>query len=119
MKRIGNLLLIPMSIFLLGISGCGVHQTKGDKIDLSHQNQDSAISGQSIREWKRLNSQFIKTFKAGDYPTAKGLAERALIFAEREFGHEYVYTLTSLNNLAELYRVQGLYEKAEPLCVKT
>ncbi len=119
MKRIGNLLLIPMSVFLLGVSGYDVYQTKGDKLDLSHQNQNRAISEQSIREWKRLNSQFSITYQAGDYSTAEGLAKQALILAEREFSHDYMYAFTSMNNLGELYQAQGRYKKAEPLFLKT
>ncbi|MEA5413636.1 CHAT domain-containing tetratricopeptide repeat protein [Synechococcus sp. BA-132 BA5] len=34
---------------------------------------------------------------------------------EKELGPEHPITATSLNNLAELYRLQGLYAKAEPL----
>jgi hypothetical protein len=72
MKRIGNLLLIPISVFLLGASGDGIRQITKDKTDLSYQNQDRAISSQSIQEWKRLSSQFIKTYQAGDYAIAEG-----------------------------------------------
>ena len=89
MKRIGNLLLIPMSVFLWGGTGFGIHQAKGDTVDLSHQKQSRSISAQSIQEWQRLSSQFIKTYQAGDYSTAEGLAKQALALAEREFGHEY------------------------------
>ena len=119
MKRIGNLLLIPMSVFLLGVSDSDIHQAKGGTVDLSYQNQDGTISERSIQEWQRLSSQFIKTYQAGDYSTAEGLAKQALALAEREFSHEYILILTSMDNLALLYQAQGHFEKAEPLFIET
>ncbi len=116
MKRIGNLLLIPMSVFLLGVSGDGTCQIKKDQTNLSHQNQDGASSEQSIQEWKRLSSQFIKTYQTGDYPAAEGFAKQALALAGKELDHKYIYT--SMANLSRLYQDQGHYDKAEPLYIE-
>ncbi len=118
MKRIGNLLLIPMSVFLLGGSDFGIHQAKGDTVDLSYQKLGRAISEQSIQEWKRLNSQVAKTYQTGDYPSGEELAKQALVLAEKKFGHESIYTLTSTGYLAILYQAQGHYEKAKPLVIE-
>ncbi|MHC9538936.1 MAG: tetratricopeptide repeat protein [Vulcanimicrobiota bacterium] len=43
------------------------------------------------------------------------IARQALEVAEKTFGPEHLCTSTSLNNLAELYRLQGRYSDAEPL----
>jgi len=40
-----------------------------------------------------------------------------LSLSERDLGPEHPATLTALNNLAELYRMQGRYGEAEPLLV--
>ena len=39
-------------------------------------------------------------------------------FGQEHLGRDHPNTLTSMNNLAELYRVQGRYEEAEPLYEK-
>jgi tetratricopeptide (TPR) repeat protein len=52
---------------------------------------------------------------AGDYATGAERARRALEAQERVWGREHLYTLTSVNNLAELLRSKGEYDAAEPL----
>ena len=54
-------------------------------------------------------------FAEGNYKEAIPLAEKAIEIVRRERGPEDPDTATSLNNLAELYRVMGNYAKAEPL----
>ena len=46
---------------------------------------------------------------------AEPLQRRALDIREKALGLEHPDTATSLNNLAELYHLQGRYEVAEPL----
>jgi tetratricopeptide (TPR) repeat protein len=43
------------------------------------------------------------------------LYQRSLKIYEKSLGPEHPDVATSLNNLAELYRIQGQYGKAEPL----
>src|SRR5262249_50092007 len=45
---------------------------------------------------------------------AQSLYQRALPIWEKAVGSDYPYVATSLNNLAELYRMQGRYSEAEP-----
>ena len=51
----------------------------------------------------------------GRYEKAEPLYQRALEIREAQLGPEHPDVATSLNNLAELYRLQGRYEEAEPL----
>jgi tetratricopeptide (TPR) repeat protein len=51
----------------------------------------------------------------GDYIGAQPAVERALALSERGLGPDHPKVATSLNNLAELYRVQGRYAEAKPL----
>jgi len=54
-------------------------------------------------------------FHKAEYAQAKPLYERALVILEKFYDKEHPFVATSLNNLAELYRVQGAYEQALPL----
>ncbi len=51
----------------------------------------------------------------GDYRGAKFFSERALAIHEKVLGSEHPSTAQSLNNLAELLRLQGNYAGARPL----
>ncbi len=66
-------------------------------------------------EWKRLNQEVEELYRAGQYDRAVTVAQAALEAAEKNAGPDHPDVATSLNNLAELYRVQGAYAKAEPL----
>jgi tetratricopeptide (TPR) repeat protein len=46
---------------------------------------------------------------------AEPLLQRALAILEKALGPGHPDVATSLNNLAELYRAQGTYERALPL----
>ena len=65
--------------------------------------------------WETLNEQVKALYKAGEYDKGVRVAEQALKVAEKSFGPNDPSVATSLNNLAELYRVQGKYAEAEPL----
>jgi tetratricopeptide (TPR) repeat protein len=62
-----------------------------------------------------LNQAGVYLYDRGRYAEAEPLYQRALAIRERELGASHPNTVTSLNNLAELYRVQGKYVEAEPL----
>jgi len=60
-----------------------------------------------------LNNLSDCCYYLGDYPAGIGYAHTALAVAETQ--NNALAVATSLNNLAELYRVQGRYSEAEPL----
>jgi len=62
-----------------------------------------------------LNQQVEQLYKEGKYKQAIPIAERVLAIREKVLGNEHLDIATSLNNLAELYRNMGSYDKAEPL----
>jgi CHAT domain-containing protein/Tfp pilus assembly protein PilF len=62
-----------------------------------------------------LNRVVVAIYQKGDYRTAVTIAEQTDRFAEQRLAPEHLATLSSVNNLAELYRVQGRYGEAEPL----
>jgi tetratricopeptide (TPR) repeat protein len=51
----------------------------------------------------------------GHFDQAEGVLQKARATREQTLGADHPDTLTSLNNLAELYRERGKYEEAEPL----
>jgi tetratricopeptide (TPR) repeat protein len=64
-------------------------------------------------EWNQLNAKVIENYQAGKYGVATEIAIKQLAIAESHLPAELI--ATSLNNLAELYRVQAKYAEAEPL----
>ena len=48
-------------------------------------------------------------------PGGGGLARRAVAIQQRILGADHPITAMCISNLAELYRIQGRYEQAEPL----
>ena len=64
--------------------------------------------------WKEYMEAAGKAYQQADYARAEKLVKAALREAEK-FGEQDPRFATSLNNLAELYRVQGKYVEAEPL----
>ncbi len=57
----------------------------------------------------------MELYRSGQYDRAVVVAQQALQVAEQNVGPNHPDVATSLNNLAELYRIQGEYAKAEPL----
>ncbi len=70
-------------------------------------------------EWEILNGEAMALYRSGHYDRALPVAQKALIIAEetveKDVGPDQLALATSLNNLAELYRVQGNFNAAEPL----
>ncbi len=64
--------------------------------------------------WERHMRAAIEPYQQGHYAKAVTQIQDALRAAEA-FGPDDPRLATSLNNLAELYRLQGRYEEAEPL----
>ncbi len=69
----------------------------------------------ALKEAENLNEQVIKLYQEGKYTTAIPKAERSLAIREKVLGNVHPDFASSLNNLAELYRLQGNYQQAEPL----
>ncbi len=57
-------------------------------------------------------------FDLGVYPEAQRQWERAVELRRRVLGPDHPDTLTSMNDLADAYRVQSAYKQAEPLFTK-
>lgn len=64
----------------------------------------------------QLNAQVATLYQQGRLPDATEAALLALQEAEGTYGLDHPDAATSLNNLAMLYRAQGRYVEAEPLC---
>jgi len=62
-----------------------------------------------------LNQRVLELYQAGRYQEAIPLAEEALSIRREQLGDEHPNVATSLNNLAELYRLQGRSSEAESL----
>ncbi|MFM6589981.1 MAG: CHAT domain-containing protein [Microcystis panniformis] len=93
---------------MMGLSGVMLNPTVGQVI--------SQVSPQDkLAEAERLTQQVIQLYQQGKYNEAIPLAEQALAIHKQQLGDNHPNTATSLNNLAELYRVQGRYSEAEPL----
>ncbi|PDV97762.1 tetratricopeptide repeat protein [Candidatus Chloroploca asiatica] len=56
--------------------------------------------------------------KLGNYTSAQAYAARAVAIRERVLGSDHLATVTSLNNLALLYKAQGQYDAARPLLAR-
>ena len=91
-----------------------------------------AALAQGLDEAATLNQQVLQLYSQGRYSEAIPLAQRALAIREKALGSDHpevaqslnnpaelyrvqVEVVISLNNLAELYRIQGRYADAEPL----
>jgi CHAT domain-containing protein/tetratricopeptide (TPR) repeat protein len=72
------------------------------------QTPEAAEINSLVREVDALYAQ-------GHYSDASERTERIVKAAERLLGRDDTFTLTAVNNLAELYREQGRYSEAEPL----
>lgn len=75
----------------------------------------ASANGQGASDIELLSSQAAKLYAQGKYGQATPLMERLLATRERVLGKQHPDTLTSMANLAELYRLQGRYNDAEPL----
>ncbi|MEE8623453.1 MAG: tetratricopeptide repeat protein, partial [Alphaproteobacteria bacterium] len=64
--------------------------------------------------WETYMAAATKAYQQGNYPEAEKQLEAAVKEAEG-FGPQDPRLATSLNNLAEVYRLEGRYGKAEPL----
>jgi CHAT domain-containing protein/Tfp pilus assembly protein PilF len=69
----------------------------------------------ALHEARRLNTEFVRLYNAGNYDEARSLAERVLEIRERVLGSEHPDVAQALNSLAVFYGDIGDYARAEPL----
>ncbi len=69
----------------------------------------------ALAESDRVGLQAVSDLQAGRYAQAEPLFLRALALRESVLGPDHPAVVTSLNNLALLYKVQGRYSEAERL----
>ena len=72
-------------------------------------------SPEAVQAIGAANTKVAQLYGEGKYADALELARQTLERAEKELGGEHPGTLTSVNNLAFLYKAQGRYGEAEPL----
>jgi CHAT domain-containing protein/Tfp pilus assembly protein PilF len=73
---------------------------------------------QATREIDDLSQQVGELYRAGKYPEAIRVADRALALSEKNLGPNHPETLNALSNLGGMYQEQGDYAKAEPLYLR-
>jgi tetratricopeptide (TPR) repeat protein len=77
---------------------------------------DERIFGKSYEvEWEFLCEEAESLYKEGKLDRAVDVSKKALEIAEKNVDSNHPLVATSLNNLAELYRVLGKYTQAESL----
>ena len=72
-------------------------------------------SAAQLGEAEQLTKQAIELAKARKYAEAVPLTQRALAIQEKTLGPDHPEVAASLNNLAQLYVLQGRYAEAEAL----
>jgi len=75
----------------------------------------SPTRAQTKGEIADLNQQIFRLYQAGEYAKATLIVQKALELSEKKFGPGHANVGTILNNLAELYKIQGRHAEAEPL----
>lgn len=105
--------LLPILIVIISF-GCSKKQ---NDISCTDCNQNGVVREAVKKQnaWKKLNSEVVNLYGQKDYKKAIKAGKEALKFAEKSFNKEHPYVATSLNNLAEIYRVQGKFSDAESL----
>jgi CHAT domain-containing protein/Tfp pilus assembly protein PilF len=77
--------------------------------------RDATEDDRALHEARKLNTEFVRLYNAGDYDEARSLAERVLEIRERVLGPEHPDVAQALNSLAVFYVDMGDYARAEPL----
>jgi CHAT domain-containing protein/Tfp pilus assembly protein PilF len=69
----------------------------------------------TLHEARKLNTEFLRLYRAGQFDEANPLIERVLEIRQRALGPEHPDAVASLFNLATVYTRKGDYARAEPL----
>jgi len=72
----------------------------------------------ALDEAENLDQQAVSLFDAGKFREATTAAERALALREQALGLTHLDVAQSLNLVGRLYKIQGAYDKAEPLYLR-
>ena len=104
-----------VAALIMLLLGCGIRANVESIGAAGIQHRQEAAQSMSLDEAKRLSQEVVSLYSAGRYDEARPLAERAPGIYENVLGSEHPDVAQSLTNLAELYRAQGDYTKAEPL----
>ncbi|XP_057525491.1 uncharacterized protein LOC130804876 isoform X2 [Amaranthus tricolor] len=75
----------------------------------------SVISNEHTIKWRIFTDNGREFFVQGKLVEAENFFSSALVEAKKGFGERDPHVASACNNLAEFYRVQKLYDKAEPL----
>ncbi len=75
------------------------------------------IMSEIIAELNELNLKVVKLFAEADFAQALLFTQEAVKLGRENIG-EHLVLADSLNNLAELYRIQGRYLEAKPLYIE-
>ncbi len=96
----------------------GREMTVEGMLDKAAKDIDTAFPDQPLVE-ATLHRTIGNTYYAlGTYPTAEQHLETAFKLRKRELGEEHLDTLTSMADLAEIYRRLDRTDEAEPLLVR-
>ena len=74
-----------------------------------------ALQAETANDIAFINRKIFQLYGQGKYAEAAALAREALSLAEQVLGKEHPHTLTSVDNLAQLYQAEGRLAEAEPL----
>jgi CHAT domain-containing protein len=69
--------------------------------------------------WRQLDSIGNNLLKKSNYTEALIYLEKGLEVAQKQFGKQDTLYATAAYDLGMVYRIQGLYEKAEPLYIQS
>jgi CHAT domain-containing protein/Flp pilus assembly protein TadD len=69
----------------------------------------------ALHEARKVQTEFVRLYRAGKYDEARPLAERVLEIREKVLGPEHTEVAQAINNLAIVYQQRGDYAKAESL----
>ncbi len=76
----------------------------------------TAEQRQQLAKANRLEGEVIALYQQGHFREAVVLAQQVREIRKQVLGEKHPDYATSLHNLAKLYRSQGDYARAEPLC---
>jgi tetratricopeptide (TPR) repeat protein len=108
MKKL-TVIFMVITIFFVVIST----KTFGDVVAFS-----SLSAEQQLELAEIYNNQVVQFYQQGQFEQALPFAEKSYRLRKEVLGERHPDTLTSLNNLAEIYRVMGRLSEALPLSKK-
>jgi CHAT domain-containing protein/Tfp pilus assembly protein PilF len=101
--------------YTLVVISYGSRETGAYQLQVQAAAAAEQAAEQAVGRAEQLNQQVVELHRAGRYGEAIPLAAEVLRILTPLLGPEHPNVATSLNNLAELYRIQGNYGDAEPL----